>query len=321
MEKVGRNDPCPCGSGKKYKKCCLHESYSPPGREASLQNSLIRSVLAFCKRYHRDAVAEAYDCFWGDFDPEEHLAPDFQEMGETNFWEWLVYDWQADEEGGKTLLELHAENAKNLAAEEKAVLRKMGDAVLSLYEIQEVFPEKGLLLEDLLLGGEYNVKEKMATRALRKWDIFATRLLCLDDTYIMSGSGYSYLLHQKEAIIERLTEEFEDYRKDYPSHTMRDFLKRNGHLFNDLWCEPFRKPFRPVLVTTSGEPLVFCTSVFEIKDKEGVVTGLRKIESENKGNRLSTPHGSGKDWDFARSDDAEPVHGSQNRTFRLPCPR
>jgi len=22
-KKVGRNDPCPCGSGKKYKKCCL----------------------------------------------------------------------------------------------------------------------------------------------------------------------------------------------------------------------------------------------------------------------------------------------------------
>lgn len=21
-ESVGRNDPCPCGSGKKYKKCC-----------------------------------------------------------------------------------------------------------------------------------------------------------------------------------------------------------------------------------------------------------------------------------------------------------
>jgi len=28
MEKTGRNDPCPCGSGKKYKKCCLpkHEA-------------------------------------------------------------------------------------------------------------------------------------------------------------------------------------------------------------------------------------------------------------------------------------------------------
>jgi len=22
--KIGRNDPCPCGSGKKFKKCCLH---------------------------------------------------------------------------------------------------------------------------------------------------------------------------------------------------------------------------------------------------------------------------------------------------------
>ena len=22
VEKVGRNDPCPCGSGKKFKKCC-----------------------------------------------------------------------------------------------------------------------------------------------------------------------------------------------------------------------------------------------------------------------------------------------------------
>ena len=21
-DKVGRNDPCPCGSGKKYKECC-----------------------------------------------------------------------------------------------------------------------------------------------------------------------------------------------------------------------------------------------------------------------------------------------------------
>jgi hypothetical protein len=23
---VGRNDPCPCGSGKKYKQCCMHSS-------------------------------------------------------------------------------------------------------------------------------------------------------------------------------------------------------------------------------------------------------------------------------------------------------
>lgn len=22
--KIGRNEPCPCGSGKKYKKCCIN---------------------------------------------------------------------------------------------------------------------------------------------------------------------------------------------------------------------------------------------------------------------------------------------------------
>jgi hypothetical protein len=28
--KVGRNDPCPCGSGKKFKKCCMNKPKGPP---------------------------------------------------------------------------------------------------------------------------------------------------------------------------------------------------------------------------------------------------------------------------------------------------
>lgn len=28
-KKIGRNDPCPCGSGKKYKKCCLGKEENP----------------------------------------------------------------------------------------------------------------------------------------------------------------------------------------------------------------------------------------------------------------------------------------------------
>ncbi len=27
-QKIGRNDPCPCGSGKKYKACCLQKETS-----------------------------------------------------------------------------------------------------------------------------------------------------------------------------------------------------------------------------------------------------------------------------------------------------
>jgi hypothetical protein len=31
--KVGRNDPCPCGSGKKFKMCCLNRQKNPPNIE------------------------------------------------------------------------------------------------------------------------------------------------------------------------------------------------------------------------------------------------------------------------------------------------
>ena len=29
-QKVGRNAPCPCGSGKKFKKCCMNKSSGNP---------------------------------------------------------------------------------------------------------------------------------------------------------------------------------------------------------------------------------------------------------------------------------------------------
>lgn len=35
--KIGRNDPCPCGSGKKYKHCCLNKPASPLDRIESEQ--------------------------------------------------------------------------------------------------------------------------------------------------------------------------------------------------------------------------------------------------------------------------------------------
>src|ERR1700687_1888322 len=40
MQKVGRNDPCPCGSGKKYKRCCL-----PAFDRGSLQRAVPLAVL------------------------------------------------------------------------------------------------------------------------------------------------------------------------------------------------------------------------------------------------------------------------------------
>jgi len=35
--RVGRNDPCPCGSGKKYKQCCLPKGLTPEQAAAQAQ--------------------------------------------------------------------------------------------------------------------------------------------------------------------------------------------------------------------------------------------------------------------------------------------
>ncbi|MDR1991884.1 MAG: SEC-C domain-containing protein [Nitrososphaerota archaeon] len=38
-KKIGRNDPCPCGSGKKYKKCCLNDNIDSDTSEKTNQSS------------------------------------------------------------------------------------------------------------------------------------------------------------------------------------------------------------------------------------------------------------------------------------------
>ncbi|MEX2540602.1 MAG: SEC-C metal-binding domain-containing protein [Trueperaceae bacterium] len=40
--KVGRNEPCPCGSGKKYKKCCLQGNDAAPNDATDLLDALDR---------------------------------------------------------------------------------------------------------------------------------------------------------------------------------------------------------------------------------------------------------------------------------------
>ena len=41
MGKIGRNDSCPCGSGKKYKKCCLNDSRKFPQTEPGYTDDII----------------------------------------------------------------------------------------------------------------------------------------------------------------------------------------------------------------------------------------------------------------------------------------
>lgn len=46
MGNVGRNDPCPCGSGKKYKKCCGQKSSMQRRQFSSLGSGEVKSSMS-----------------------------------------------------------------------------------------------------------------------------------------------------------------------------------------------------------------------------------------------------------------------------------
>jgi tetratricopeptide (TPR) repeat protein len=79
MAKPGRNDPCPCGSGKKYKRCCLAKdedaertalAAAPPPRNAVAPSSQSTPDLSGLAAELTARLAGAYD---GD-DTEDELT-------------------------------------------------------------------------------------------------------------------------------------------------------------------------------------------------------------------------------------------------------
>ena len=107
MSQAGRNDPCPCGSGKKYKKCCLLAASLPSGAYTQAERRSAQIALGrFGWRQEFDgdrAVAEAR--FWGgavDLVPEDE-RPGVLEQGAVFFQDWFTTDFRLA--GGRTLLE------------------------------------------------------------------------------------------------------------------------------------------------------------------------------------------------------------------------
>ena len=55
MPKTGRNDPCPCGSGKKYKHCCLEKD-----RAAELAPAIAQRVALQAQKANQAAPRKDY---------------------------------------------------------------------------------------------------------------------------------------------------------------------------------------------------------------------------------------------------------------------
>ena len=76
--KIGRNDPCPCGSGRKHKNCCLEDQGSglhhdgPAGVFAEIRQALegrqfssLEELRAFTDRFMRQRNQASLDEFHG----------------------------------------------------------------------------------------------------------------------------------------------------------------------------------------------------------------------------------------------------------------
>lgn len=282
MNHIGRNDPCPCGSGKKYKKCCMIKSTVGYGTDEFLKSKIVQDLLEFSKNNYKDAIDEAFEFFWHDFNPFESNDKELVDFCETNFMEWFIYDWEIDEDTGKTIIDIYLKENPRLIQDEITVLKRMRDAYISLYEVQAVFPEQGLLLKDLFSNEEFMVKERLATRSVRKWDIFATRLIYIDEKYIISGCVYPYPLNNKENIINHINKCYQDYKKESPSATFKQFLKKCSFIFNDIWCIHLKNPPQPILVTTDKELLVFSKATYHFVNKNAIINELSKAKELKK---------------------------------------
>ena len=140
--KAARNDPCPCGSGKKYKACCIDKP-TDPGRAA------IPVALREGDRLrHAPRPVRSDRCTW----PPTHWSrrvprspPRSRAASDHRFAELSLFD-----EG--QLERFLDEREPLLPAAEVEIAEAWLDRKLGLYEVTEVRPGEGMALRDIRFG-------------------------------------------------------------------------------------------------------------------------------------------------------------------------
>lgn len=180
-EKTGRNDPCPCGSGKKYKHCCLpvqplsEKSLWRRQHEASEQ--LTRDIMHFAgRRFGEEGVEEA----WCDFNLDD--APPPLEPGSDErriFMPYFLFLWNPERpsrwrrhgEDGIVTLSYKLAKKGQLSEMDLHFLEQAATQPVSFYEVLWCKPGERMALRDVLTGGEAEVIEHSATQTVRTGDI------------------------------------------------------------------------------------------------------------------------------------------------------
>jgi hypothetical protein len=212
------------------------------GKEAKQLKDLFQDIVQYVRLNHAEDIDKAYSYFWEGENPDEFLGGTALSLGFHNFEDWMVFDYKVSEQG-ETFIDLFINSRRDLSEEAVVVLKKAQSSVLSLYEVSSVSKDKRVLLKDILLDKESDVREKTLTRGLKNGDLFATRLLDLDGNAVMAGCVYPYLSGQKQQILAYIDRQFRRYIKNVKQHgTLRDYLKDYGDVFNLIWMNFIIEP-------------------------------------------------------------------------------
>ncbi|MBK5273687.1 MAG: SEC-C domain-containing protein [Desulfuromonadales bacterium] len=291
MDKISRNDLCPCGSGKKYKKCCLMKGDDLASRKRD-EETAVPLALDWLTKYYQKPVFEVLNSeFFGGFDQDERdrlstLPPDYQELVHINSCEWLICDACIEVRGKRTPVREIILGPKGplLPAAGRDWLKRMGERPLSLYEVREVRPGEGMELADILRPDQPTVRvsERSASRTLVRLDIFGTRLVRTGNDFVMSGAAYPFVRDLAIACRDEILREMEGVAWD--SDLAREVV--SCHL-TDHWLEGLiaRRPVPSLVDTSTGDPIMLTTDHYRVNDwqaLEVLLAGQTDVEGDRK---------------------------------------
>ena len=199
MASTGRNDPCPCGSGRKFKQCCLRQRDAEDAARIRLRTAeglLIPALFAYAAdELGPEFLEEAWEAFflWEDV-PEEIESS--REFG-TTFDPFLVFSFIPDPaddlpDGWPTeALALHFlhHEVESCPDEHREFIEQACRSPASFLVIEAVVPGRTIDLRDILTGRRFHVLEQSASRTLQVGDLTFTRVVTAGGASIMIGAS------------------------------------------------------------------------------------------------------------------------------------
>jgi len=282
--KIGRNDPCPCGSGKKYKKCCLNRGETSVRQNSTLYTEADRTeVLSKLRTFaNRPGLAHDRDIafleYWGTDFPsrsEKELQRVLElPQAEAMYNSWLWFDFTLDE--GLTITDLFlAKEGRSLRSGEQAYLDQARSTYQGLYEVEEVRLDEGFTLRNLTTDERLWVRERLGTHGIVRWDFIAARLMPRPDTtWVMETGLFQYPPRVAETMLPQWEKAQREFHSSSPQRSRLSLLKGLGPLLTHWWISLVVFPPMPTLVTAEGDLLVFTKVVFDVHDREDLLTAL-----------------------------------------------